>query len=161
MEDAPDLKNSPIPRWDLYPKGRALSAQVQTSRGCPFECEFCDVIQYLGRKQRWKDPDQVVRELEVLYDRGARAVFLADDNFTVMRRRARDLLERLVDWNDHRPAGRMLFSTQASVDLARDQELMDLCLAANLRTIFMGIESPNEESLAETMKRQNLRVDLC
>ena len=156
----PDLKNSPIPRWDLYPKGRALSAQVQTSRGCPFECEFCDVIQYLGRKQRWKDPDQVVRELEVLYERGARAVFLADDNFTVMRRRSRDLLERLVDWNDHRPAGRMLFSTQASVDLARDQELMDLCLAANLRTIFMGIELPNEESLAETMKRQNLRVDL-
>ncbi|MEX1061398.1 MAG: radical SAM protein [Methyloceanibacter sp.] len=156
----PDLKSSPIPRWDLYPKGRALSAQVQTSRGCPFECEFCDVIQYLGRKQRWKDPDQVIRELEVLYSRGARTVFLADDNFTVMRRRTRELLERLIDWNDRRPGTRMLFSTQVSIDLAREAELMNLCVAANLRTAFVGIETPNEESLAETMKRQNLRVDL-
>ena len=156
----PDLKGSPIPRWDLYPKGRALSAQVQTSRGCPFECEFCDVIQYLGRKQRWKGPDQVIAELEALYSRGSRMVYFADDNFTVMRRRARELLEKLADWNGKRPARRMQFSTQVSIDLARDPDLMSLCAAANLRTVFVGIETPNEESLAETMKRQNLRVDL-
>lgn len=156
----PDLKNSPIPRWDLYPQGRALAAQVQTSRGCPFECEFCDVIQYLGRKQRWKQPDQIIRELEVLYARGARSVFFADDNFTVMRKRVRELLERLIDWNNHRPAGRMLFSTQLSIDVARDPELLRLCAAANLGWAFIGIETPNEDSLAETMKRQNLRVDL-
>jgi radical SAM superfamily enzyme YgiQ (UPF0313 family) len=156
----PDLKSSPIPRWELYPKGRVLSSQVQTSRGCPFECEFCDVIQFLGRKQRWKEPDQVIRELEVLYARGARAVFFADDNFTVMRRRARELLVALADWNRPRPGGRMLFSTQVSIDLARDPELMNLCTEANLRWAFIGIETPNEESLAETAKRQNLRVDL-
>ena len=155
----PDLKSSPIPRWDLYPGGRAMSAQIQTSRGCPFECEFCDVIQYLGRKQRWKDPDQVVRELDVLYSRGVRSIFLADDNFTVMRRRARELLEKLIDWNDRR-AKRMRFSTQVSIDLARDPELMNQCAAANMRMAFVGIETPNEESLAETKKRQNLRVDL-
>jgi radical SAM superfamily enzyme YgiQ (UPF0313 family) len=156
----PDLKNSPIPRWDLYSRGRVLAAAVQTSRGCPFECEFCDVIQYLGRKQRWKEPDQIIRELEVLYARGARMVFFADDNFTVMRRRVRELLQRLIDWNNHRPAGRMLFSTQLSIDVARDSELLRLCAAANLGWVFIGIETPNEESLAETMKRQNLRVDL-
>ena len=156
----PDLKISPIPRWDLYPQGHVMAAQVQTSRGCPFECEFCDVIQYLGRKQRWKEPDQIIRELEVLYARGSRMVFFADDNFTVMRRRTRELLERLIDWNSHRPAGRVLFSTQLSIDLARDPELLRLCAAANLGWAFIGIETPNEESLTETMKRQNLRVDL-
>jgi radical SAM superfamily enzyme YgiQ (UPF0313 family) len=156
----PDLKSSPIPRWDLYPKGQVLAAQVQTSRGCPFECEFCDVIQYLGRKQRWKEPDQIIRELEVLYARGSRAVFFADDNFTVMRRRARELLVRLAEWNNHRPNGRMLFSTQLSIDVARDADLLQLCAAANLGWAFIGIETPNEESLAETMKRQNLRIDL-
>jgi radical SAM superfamily enzyme YgiQ (UPF0313 family) len=118
------------------------------------------VIQYLGRKQRWKEPDQVIRELEVLYARGARSVFFADDNFTVMRRRARELMEKLADWNSCRPAGRMLFSTQASIDLARDPELMKLCAKANMRWVFIGVETPNEESLAETAKRQNLRVDL-
>jgi radical SAM superfamily enzyme YgiQ (UPF0313 family) len=87
-------------------------------------------------------------------------VFFADDNFTVMRRRARELLQRLIDWNNHRPAGRMLFSTQLSIDVARDSELLRLCAAANLGWVFVGIETPNEESLTETMKRQNLRVDL-
>jgi hypothetical protein len=77
-----------------------------------------------------------------------------------MRRRARDLLERLGRWNATRPAGRVVFSTQASIDLARDPELMALCVKANLLTAFVGIETPNEASLAETMKRQNLRVDL-
>lgn len=157
----PDLTASPIPRWDLYPLGKALNAQIQTSRGCPFECEFCDVIQYLGRRQRWKDPEQVIRELNILYVRGYRHVFFADDNFTVMRRRTRELLTRLIDWNDSRLAGRVQFSTQLSIDLARDPELLDLCARANLRTVFIGIETSNEASLAETMKRQNLRVDLA
>ena len=157
----PDLGASPIPRWDLYPRNVALVGQVQTSRGCPFECEFCDVIQYLGRKQRWKEPEQVVAELDVLHRRGFRYVFLADDNFTVMRRRTRELLVRLIDWNAERPDARVQFSTQASIDLARDPELLKLCVRANLRTAFFGIETPNQDSLAETMKRQNLRVDLA
>src|SRR5688500_16547563 len=157
----PDLSRSPIPRWDLTRGGVALWGQVQTSRGCPFECEFCDVIQYLGRKQRWKEPDQVIRELDVLYSRGYRNIFLADDNFTVMRRRTHALLERLASWNRSRPYGQVSFSTQVSIDLARDPELLAHCADAGLRIVFVGIESPNEASLAETMKRQNLRVDLA
>jgi radical SAM superfamily enzyme YgiQ (UPF0313 family) len=157
----PDLSTSPVPRWDLYPRGVALLAQVQTSRGCPFECEFCDVIQYLGRRQRWKEPDQVIRELDVLYAQGYRNIFLADDNFTVMRRRTHALLERLAAWNRSRPYGQVSFSTQVSVDLARDPELLAHCVEAGLRIVFVGIETPNEASLAETMKRQNLRVDLA
>jgi radical SAM superfamily enzyme YgiQ (UPF0313 family) len=157
----PDLKTSPVPRWDLYPRGRALRAQIQTSRGCPFECEFCDVIQYLGRKQRWKEPAQVLAELDTLYVQGYRQVLLADDNLTVMRRRARELLLALRDWNDRRLAGPMHFSTQLSIDLARDPDLLKLCIEANLKAAFVGIETPNPESLAETMKRQNLRVDLA
>jgi radical SAM superfamily enzyme YgiQ (UPF0313 family) len=157
----PDLSLSPVPRWDLYPRRVALTGQVQTSRGCPFECEFCDVIQYLGRKQRWKDREQVVRELDVLYGLGFRDVFFADDNFTVMRRRTHALLERVAQWNRARPAGRVRFSTQASIDLARDEDLLRQCAAAGLCTIFIGIETPNQESLAETHKRQNMRIDLA
>ena len=156
----PDLSASPIPRWDLYPHNLALAAQVQTSRGCPFECEFCDIIQYLGRKQRWKDPDQVVRELDVLYGYGHRNIFFADDNFTVMRRRARDLLDRVGVWNRDRTSGRVNLSTQVSIDIARDPELMAQCVDAGPRMVFIGVEAPNADSLAETRKRQNLRIDL-
>jgi len=156
----PDLSRSPMPRWDLYPRGVATTAQVQTSRGCPFECEFCDVIQYLGRKQRWKDPEQVVKELDVLYKAGFRGVFFADDNFTVMRRRTRALLQRVAEWNAERRAGPMEFATQVSIDLARDSELLALCAKAGLTNVFIGIETPNEDSLSETLKRQNLRINL-
>jgi radical SAM superfamily enzyme YgiQ (UPF0313 family) len=156
----PDLALSPIPRWDLYPPRGTTTGQVQTSRGCPFECEFCDVIQYLGRKQRWKHPEQVVRELDVLYRMGFRGIFFADDNFTVVRRRTRALLERVAQWNAERSAGRVEFATQVSIDLARDPELLAQCVEAGLTSVFIGIETPNAESLAETLKRQNLRVDL-
>jgi radical SAM superfamily enzyme YgiQ (UPF0313 family) len=156
----PDLSKSPVPRWDLTKKGVAFWAQVQTSRGCPFECDFCDVIQYLGRKQRWKEPDQVIRELDVLYARGYRGVFFADDNLTVMRRRTRALLEALGAWNRTRSASPVSFSTQVSIDIARDPELLALCRAAGFRYLFIGVETPYEASLAETKKRQNLRIDL-
>lgn len=157
----PDLTLSPAPRWDLYPLRGGLAAQVQTSRGCPFECEFCDVIQYLGRKQRWKEPVQVLEELEMLYAAGFRDILLADDNLTVMRKRARALLAAIREWNDRRPGERVRFSSQISVDIARDAAMLDLAAAAGLRMVFMGIETPNEASLAETMKRQNLHVDLA
>jgi radical SAM superfamily enzyme YgiQ (UPF0313 family) len=155
-----DLALSPVPRWDLYPTERALSASVQTSRGCPFECEFCDVIQYLGRRQRGKPISQVLAELDVLYSYGFRTVFLADDNFTVYRRRATELSIALRDWNRGRPAGPVAFNTQVSIDAARDVELLQLLSEAGMRHVFVGIETPNEESLRETKKRQNLGVDL-
>ncbi|HEY2473020.1 MAG TPA: radical SAM protein [Terracidiphilus sp.] len=155
-----DLSLSPLPRWDLYPTDRALSGTVQTSRGCPFECEFCDVIQYLGRKQRGKPTPQVTSELDMLYDRGFRTVFLADDNFTANRARARQLLSALRDWNRARPAGQVAFNTQLSIDAARDPELLRLLAEAGMRNVFVGIESPNQESLKECKKNQNVGVDL-
>jgi hypothetical protein len=159
--DKPDLTGSPIPRWDLYPNDRALSGTLQTSRGCPFECEFCDVIQYLGRKQRHKSPEQVLAELDVLYKLGYRSVFLADDNLTVYRARAKELLAAIRDWNEARTEGRVQFSTQVSIDCARDEEMLKLCGEAGLATVFIGIETPNADSLKETKKRQNIGVDMA
>jgi hypothetical protein len=133
---------------------------LQTSRGCPFECEYCDVIQYAGRKQRHKEPAQVLAELDVLYRHGYRTVFLADDNFTVYRARARELLAALRDWNAKQTQGRVSFLTQLSIEVARDDDLLELCAEAGLSSVFIGIETPNEESLRETKKRQNLRRNL-
>lgn len=155
--DRPDLSASPVPRWDLYENARALLGSVQTSRGCPFECEFCDVIQYLGRKQRHKSIEQVLAELTTLHDRGYRSVFLADDNFTAYRRRTKELLEALAAWQKR---GRLDLITQVSVDAARDESLLDMCVEARLTEVFIGIETPSAASLAETKKRQNLNVDL-
>src|ERR1019366_8482549 len=156
----PDMSRSPVPRWDLYPNDRAAMGTLQTSRGCPFECEFCDVIQYLGRQQRHKNPPQVVKELDMLYQHGYRSIFLADDNFTVYRSRAKELLCAIRDWNRAQTRGKASFLTQVSIDAARDDELLTLCAEAGVTTVFIGIETPNEESLREAKKRQNLRIDL-
>lgn len=156
----PDLSTSPLPRWDLYPNDEALVGCVQTSRGCPFECDFCDVIQYLGRKQRHKPVEMVIAELDQLYDLGYNSVFLADDNFTVYRKRAKELMEALRDWNLSRPNGPMSFQTQVSIDAARDPEIMRLMAECGLTSVFVGIETPNMEALKETKKRQNVGIDL-
>lgn len=156
----PDLALSPMPRWDLYPNDRTFSGCVQTSRGCPFECEFCDVIVYLGRKQRHKPIDQVLAELDVLAGLGYREVFFADDNFTVFRQRAKELLVALGAWNRRQPGGPLEFNTQLSIDAARDDELLRLLGEAGFVDVFIGIETPNEESLRETKKRQNVGRDL-
>jgi radical SAM superfamily enzyme YgiQ (UPF0313 family) len=129
---------------------------MQTSRGCPFQCDFCDVIQYLGRRQRHKDAGQVIAELEVLYRHGYRRILLADDNFTAYRRHAHAVLETLRAWNTAHAGDPVQFMTQVSVDLARDPALMDACKAAGLDTVFIGIETVNEDSLRESGKRQNL-----
>jgi hypothetical protein len=156
----PELGSSPVPKWSMYPNHRALIGTIQTSRGCPFECEFCDVIQYLGRKQRHKTPSQVLLELDTLYEQKYRHVFLADDNFTAHRSRAKELLVVLKAWNDARPDGRVLFGTQLSIECAKDPEMLRMCAEAGLSQVFIGIETPNELSLKETKKRQNLGIDL-
>ncbi|WP_395686314.1 radical SAM protein [Aestuariivirga sp.] len=156
----PDMRKSPIPNWMIYPTDLAMGAQVQTSRGCPFECEFCDVIQYAGRKQRWKDPQQVISELDYLYNCGFRDVLLADDNLTVMRRRATELLIEIEKWNNCRPSGRVRLGTQLSIDITRDADVLQLCRRAGLNKVFIGLETPNSDSLQETNKRQNLKIDL-
>jgi hypothetical protein len=156
----PDLRAAVMPRWDLYPNERAMAGAVQTSRGCPFECEFCDVIEYLGRKQRHKPVALVLRELDALYRLGYRAVFLADDNFTVYRARAKELLAALRDWNARQVDGSVGFSTQVSIDAAGDVELLQMCADAGLTHVFIGVETPNEDSLREAKKRQNLKKNL-
>jgi hypothetical protein len=158
--DKPSLALSPVPRWDLYPNERASIGVAQTSRGCPFLCDFCDVIQYAGRKQRHKAPGQLIQELDVLYAQGYRAIFLADDNFTAHRARSRELLLALRDWNFHRQQGKVRFSTQLSIDAAEDPELLALCAEAGLTIAYIGIETSNPESLRQAKKTQNLRGDL-
>jgi radical SAM superfamily enzyme YgiQ (UPF0313 family) len=156
-----DLSSSPLPRWDLYPTHRAVSGALQTTRGCPFNCEFCDVIQYQGRKQRHKSLEQVAAELAELYAHGFRDVFIVDDNFTVHRRWARQVLDLLIRWNHDHAADPVRFLTQASLDIARDADLLARCRAAGLRTLFVGVETVNEESLRETGKRQNLLLPMA
>jgi radical SAM superfamily enzyme YgiQ (UPF0313 family) len=153
------LDDSPVPRWDLYPSPRALMGSLQTSRGCPFECEFCDVIQYVGRKQRHKDVAQVCRELDALYAAGFRRVFLADDNLTVYRKRAKELLAGIAEWNARQPEP-MSFGTQLSIECSDDSEMLELLWQAGLHSVFIGIETPNQDSLKETKKRQNVAVDM-
>ncbi len=156
----PDLSLSPPGRWDLYPNYGAKSGCVQTSRGCPFECDFCDVIQYLGRQQRHKPVANVLRELDDQYRFGYRSVFLADDNFTVYRKRAKELLAAIRDWNLALPGAKMTFVTQISIDAAKDEEMLRLLGEAGVSRVFIGIETPNPEALKESKKRQNLGVSL-
>jgi hypothetical protein len=155
-----DIRLAPLPRWDLYPVGRAFVGALQTTRGCPFNCEFCDVIQYQGRKQRHKTVAQVMAELDLLHHHGFRQVFLVDDNFTVHRKFAHSVLDALADWNSRHADDPVTFLTQASLDVARDDELLAKCAAAGLRTLFVGIETINESSLRETGKKQNLLMPI-
>jgi radical SAM superfamily enzyme YgiQ (UPF0313 family) len=136
-----------------------MTGTLQTSRGCPFECEFCDVIAYLGRKQGHKSVEQVLRELNNLYSLGYRRIMLADDNLTVYRARARELLAALAEFNAQADEP-VAFFTQLSVDIAADDEILRLMHRASLRNVFVGIETPNEDSLREVKKRQNVGVDL-
>ncbi|MEQ8652246.1 MAG: radical SAM protein [Kiloniellales bacterium] len=155
-----DMQKSPVPRWDLYPNEHTFAGIVQTSRGCPFECHFCDVIQYLGRVQRHKDNDLIIAELQQLYDLGYNYAVLADDNFTVYRKRTRAILEAIAKWNGKEGREYMAFATQMSIDVARDPDILEMCVEAGLVNAFIGIESDNEESLKESKKRQNLKVNL-
>jgi radical SAM superfamily enzyme YgiQ (UPF0313 family) len=155
-----DIRLSPLPRWDLYPVDRAFYGALQTTRGCPFNCEFCDVIQYQGRKQRHKDIDQVLAELDELHRQGFRKIFVVDDNFTVHRQWAHTVLDAFADWNARRPDDPVTFITQTSLDIAREDELMEKCAAAGLRTLFVGVETIDEASLRETRKKQNLLMPI-
>ncbi len=158
--EKPDITHTPIPRYDLLEMGAYLDMAVQFSRGCPFQCEFCDIITLYGRKPRTKTPTQLLAELETLYNLGwRRTVFLVDDNFIGNKRNVKLLLRELIPWMAARGYPFSLL-TEASVDLAEDQELMDLMVAANFVSVFLGIETPDEESLKLTKKYQNTRKPL-
>jgi hypothetical protein len=156
---AADFARSPIPRLDLYPNDRTLVGAIQTTRGCPFQCEFCEVIPYHGRKQRFKSIKRVTAELDQLYALGYTRVFITDDNLTACKKRAKELLAAIADWNRGNEWS-MEFATQLSIEAADDDELLELCADAGLTSVFIGIESPNLESLREAKKFHNTRKSI-
>ena len=159
-KEKPDLTTSPIPRFDLLRLKDYATVTIQTSRGCPFDCEFCDVVNLFGRVPRYKTPQQVLAELDALYRLGARgSVFICDDNFIGSKKHARDLLNELIPWLRSRGTP-FSFLTQASVNLGQDPEMIDLMAAANLDKVFIGIESPDEIVLQTSHKYHNIKNPL-
>jgi radical SAM superfamily enzyme YgiQ (UPF0313 family) len=156
----PAMALSPLPRWDLVDMKNYVTMAVQFSRGCPFDCEFCDIIVMNGRVPRTKSPAQLIAELEALRQRGWKdMVFVVDDNFIGNKARTRGLLREMIAWR-RRTRPEMGFLTEASVNLADDAELRALMVEAGFRKVFVGIETPVEESLAECRKMQNQGRDL-
>ena len=153
------LADSPTPRFDLLKLDRYTNVSLQFSRGCPFRCEFCDIIVMFGRKPRTKSREQVGRELDALRNLGVHNVFFVDDNFIGDKNVAKDLLRFLRDYQREHNY-RFQFGTEASLNLAQDHELLTLFPEANFAWVFIGIESPDEASLLETKKNQNTREDI-
>ncbi len=155
-----DLTRSPVPRFDLLDLDAYVMAAVQTSRGCPFGCEFCDIATLYGSKPRYKKPDQVMDELKVLHEIGWEGLlFFSDDNFIGNRKHALGILQQLLPWmqQEGQPYD---FWTQTSVNLGHDEELIDLMTAANFGFVFLGIESPNEDVLRQAHKGHNVAKPL-
>jgi radical SAM superfamily enzyme YgiQ (UPF0313 family) len=157
----PDLSTSPAPRWDSIADQMKhyLIGVVQTSRGCPFDCEFCDVIYLFGRRPRHKPVENVLKEIATIESLGMERIFICDDNFSCNIRYAKELLREIVKLNNSFK-NPLTFRTQLSVNIAQDDELLELLADANFTNLFIGIETPNEESLKEANKMQNLRGDL-
>lgn len=159
-EGTTDIATAPLPRLDLIRHADYDAMPVQTSRGCPFACEFCDVINLFGRVPRYKPAEQVLAELEAIFQTGYRgSIFVTDDNFIGNPEQAERLLRLLAPWN--RAHGEPFwFTTQASINLGQRTDLIDLMTAANFGYVFIGIESPDTNVLAGAQKMQNTRHPL-
>ena len=158
--EKPDVTSTPVPRFDLLELDAYDSMSVQFSRGCPFQCEFCDIIVLYGRKPRTKNPEQLIAELQALYDLGwRRSIFLVDDNFIGNKRNAKLFLPAMREWLSERGYP-FSFATEASVDLAADEELLQLMAECRFESVFLGIETPDEASLSVAGKHQNTRSSL-
>ena len=151
-----DMATVPVPRLDLLRVEHYAFGSVQFSRGCPFECEFCDIIVTFGRRPRMKTSAQVLAELDALVAAGKDAAFIVDDNLIGNKKAIKLLLRDVIAWQQTHGYP-LTFATEASIDLADDAELMQLMVEANIGDVFVGIETPNEASLRETRKLQNLR----
>ena len=164
-DEYPELDRTPVPAWELADLKAYDSMPLQFSRGCPFNCDFCNVTALLGHRPRTKSAEQIVAEIDALYEVGwRRSIFFVDDNFignkAVLKR---ELLPALIAWRkSKRGLSRrgMPFNTEVSINLADDEELVSLMLEAGFDRVFIGIETPDSESLAECGKNQNLRRDL-
>lgn len=157
----PDIRLSPLPKWELIDIRKYSAMSLQYSRGCPFDCEFCDIVVLNGRIPRTKSREQVLAELEAIYNCGWRdSVFIVDDNFIGNKRKLKnEILPAIIEWMKRKKYP-FSFFTQASINLADDDELIDLMVEANFNMVFVGIESPSKESLAECGKFQNERIDM-
>ena len=155
-EDFADITTTPVPDWSLVDMKKYASMDIQFSRGCPYNCDFCEIVQLYGRKVRTKNSEQVINELEALYSTGWRSgVFFVDDNFIGNKKvLKRKILPAIIKWMAEKK-NPFSFSTEASINLADDSELMNLMAEAGFDSVFIGIESPNAESLAESNKVQN------
>ena len=156
----PDIRQTPVPTWELLDLKQYATMNIQFSRGCPYDCEFCNITTLFGRRPRTKTASQIIAELDGLYALGWRdGVFFVDDNFIGNRRQLKaEVLPALIEWRRDKVG--MGFSTEVSINLADDEELMRLMADAGFNTIFVGIETPNEDSLAECAKFQNKGRDL-
>ena len=159
QDDKPSMHDSPLPRFDLLKIDRYRTMTIQFARGCPYNCEFCDIIVMYGRKPRTKTVAQVMAEVTEIRQLGIRNIFVVDDNFIGNKKEAKELLKALAQWQ--RAEGFPIeFMTEVTLNIAQDEELLALMREAHFTTIFIGIESPRAASLQETHKTQNLREDL-
>ena len=158
-ENSIDLKISPQPRWDLLPIDRYLAGIVQSSRGCPNDCEFCDVRALFGHKSRYKLVDQVMQEIKWFKDHDAIEIFLADDNFIGNKKYAKEILKHLIELNKNLKKP-IAFFTQVTLNVAEDGKLLRLFREAGFGALFIGIETPKKESLEIANKKINLQLDL-
>jgi len=159
--ERPDITRTPLPDWSLLKMGKYSSMNIQYSRGCPFDCDFCDIVVLNGHKPRTKTAPQIIAELEAIYQRGWRgAVFIVDDNFIGNKNKLKaEILPAIINWRKSKRHPPSLF-TEASINLADDNELMRLMTQAGFDRVFIGIETPNEDSLVECNKNQNQNRDL-
>jgi radical SAM superfamily enzyme YgiQ (UPF0313 family) len=160
-DERPDVTRTPNPVWKLLDMKKYASMNVQYSRGCPYNCEFCDITFLNGHRPRTKDAHQLVAEMESLYQHGWRGnVFIVDDNFIGNKKKLKaEVLPVLIEWSERRGYP-FSFTTEASVNMADDEELMRLMVRAGFSTVFLGIETPDERSLEECGKFQNRERDL-
>jgi radical SAM superfamily enzyme YgiQ (UPF0313 family) len=160
--ERPDISNTPIPAWSLINMKHYSAMSLQYSRGCPFDCDFCDIIVLNGHKPRTKGSQQMVDELEALYRHGWRgSLFIVDDNFIGNKKKLKaETLPAMIQWSKQRKYP-FLFFTEASINLADDEKLMELMAEAGFNRVFVGIETPNEDSLLECNKLQNRNRDLA
>ncbi len=157
----PDLKQSPLPDFSLLNLKKYASMNVQYTRGCPFNCEFCNITSLFGRSVRFKSSGQIMREIQLLYDLGWRSnIFIVDDNFIGNKRQLKlDLLPKLITWMQDRKYP-FDFSTEVSINLADDEELLNSMKKSGFTSVFVGIETPDEKCLASCNKNQNVSRNL-
>ncbi len=156
----PEITLTPLPRFDLINVNDYMIMSLQFSRGCPFSCEFCDIIEMFGRIPRTKLPEQFIREIDAVYKTGFRGpIFIVDDNFIGNKQKVKILLKHIIEWQIEHDFPFTIF-TEASINIAADDELMDLMFRANFDMVFIGIETPDPATLQAAYKNQNAVVDL-